>query len=152
MNRKVPANNFNNRVEMVPVQRRNDAQARLRYAVHFQDLATGQQEFLQNLIISEEAHFHLLIGQCICHLSGNESSKVDFEGLQKRYIQRYFVSSAFVTSRNKRQPTSRSVKIKNKKPYVPQKICLESSAHQPERSTRRRCAASSTKAIQVRTE
>ncbi|GFQ68594.1 hypothetical protein TNCT_498991 [Trichonephila clavata] len=68
----------------------------------------------------------------------------------RRDISRNFVSSAFVTSRNKRQATSRNVQIKNTKPYVPQKMRLEreSSAHEPERSTRRRCAACSTKTIQ----
>ncbi|GFT86018.1 hypothetical protein TNCV_3256531 [Trichonephila clavipes] len=39
----------------------------------------------------------------------------------RRDISRDLVSSTFVTSRNKRQTTSRSVQIKNKKPYVPKK-------------------------------
>ncbi|GFY70248.1 hypothetical protein TNIN_262931 [Trichonephila inaurata madagascariensis] len=37
-----------------------DVQARLKYAVHFQDFSTEQQDILQNLIMSEEAHFHLI--------------------------------------------------------------------------------------------
>ncbi|GFV67058.1 hypothetical protein TNCV_357421 [Trichonephila clavipes] len=39
---------------------RADAQARLKYAVHFQDFATEQQDILQNLITSEKAHLHLI--------------------------------------------------------------------------------------------
>ncbi|GFX25145.1 piggyBac transposable element-derived protein 4 [Trichonephila clavipes] len=70
----------------------------------------------------------------------------------RRDISRDFVSSAFVTSRNKRQTTTRSVLIKNKMPYVPQKTRLKSPVHQLERFLRRRCAACSTKAIQDRTE
>ncbi|GFV94631.1 uncharacterized protein TNCV_3826981 [Trichonephila clavipes] len=56
---------------------------------------------------------------CICHISENESSKAELRGLQTRYPD--IVSSAFVTTRNKRQTISRSVQIKNKKPYVPLK-------------------------------
>ncbi|GFW70603.1 hypothetical protein TNCV_1624351 [Trichonephila clavipes] len=44
----------------------------------------------------------------------------------RRDISRDFVSSEFVTSRNKHHTTSRSVQIR-KKPYVRKKTCLESS-------------------------
>lgn len=44
------------------------------------------------------------------------------------------------------------LEIKKSKPYVPQEIRLTSSMHQPERTSRRRCALCSTKAHPVRTD
>ncbi|GFT19799.1 hypothetical protein TNCV_4992621 [Trichonephila clavipes] len=65
----------------------------------------------------------------------------------RKEISREFISSASVPLRNKRQITNTSVQIENKKTYVPKKTRWESYAHQPERSTRRRCAASSANSL-----
>ncbi|GFS97097.1 hypothetical protein TNCV_184481 [Trichonephila clavipes] len=51
--------------------------------------------------------------------------KLSLKGF-RRDISRGFVSSVFVTSSNKCQTTSRSVQIKNKKPYVTKVKRLES--------------------------
>ncbi|GFX71579.1 hypothetical protein TNCV_2695671 [Trichonephila clavipes] len=48
------------------------------------------------------------------------------------------------------QGTGAPACIKDKKPYVPKKTRLENSSHQPEISTRSRCAVCNTKASQVR--
>lgn len=55
-----------------------DAQARLRYAVRFQNLAREQQDFLQNLIMSDEAHFHLngVVNKQNCRIWARENPKV----------------------------------------------------------------------------
>ena len=70
----------------------------------------------------------------------------------RRAISRDFLSSALVTSRKRKRQSTSNVQIQLKKPTVPKSVRLENSAHQPERSTRRRCAACSTKKSQVRTE
>jgi hypothetical protein len=54
---------------------------------------------------------------------------------------------------NKRQSTnSQPIQIKKSKPFTPTEIRLTSSTHQPQRSSRRRCALCSTKSKQVRTD
>ena len=63
----------------------------------------------------------------------------------RREVSRSLVSSAIVVSRTKRKRQTNG--FQNKKSFVPKSARLESSAHQPERSTRRRCAACSTKDI-----
>lgn len=52
----------------------------------------------------------------------------------------------------KKPKSTSSLQIKRHKPTVSAEIRLESSAHQPERTTRRRCALCSTIEKQVRTE
>lgn len=73
----------------------------------------------------------------------------------RRDISRSLVSPALVLSRNtvpQKRKSDSPVQIKKKKPHVPRTVRLESSAHQPQRGTRRRCAKCSTKAKQVRTD
>lgn len=71
----------------------------------------------------------------------------------RRDISRSLVSRALVSSRaQKKRKSSTTPEIKQKKPHVPKVVRLESSAHQPERSTRRRCAKCSSKKNQIRTD
>jgi len=57
---------------------------------------------------------------------------------------------------NKKRPSTSlscaKLEIKKSKPFVPSEIRHQSSKHQPERSSRRRCALCSTKAKQIRTD
>lgn len=74
----------------------------------------------------------------------------------RRAISQELVAPAHVASRQKNQPKRKSVpsatEISKSKPFVPKSIRLENSAHQPMRTTRRRCAKCSTKDAQVRTD
>lgn len=71
----------------------------------------------------------------------------------RRSIMNGLVSETLISK--KRPSTSSScakLEIKKSKPFVPPEIRHQSSKHQPERSSRRRCALCSTKAKQIRTE
>ncbi|XP_049770472.1 piggyBac transposable element-derived protein 4-like [Schistocerca cancellata] len=70
----------------------------------------------------------------------------------RREITRDLVAPALVASRGEKQSQSSHLQFNKKKPNVPKSVCLESSSHQPERSTRRRCAACSYKKQQIRTD
>lgn len=78
----------------------------------------------------------------------------------RRSISQSLVTDAFVTGRRKSlhkkrklsQSPSTSVQLKKHKPFVPKLVRIENSAHQPMRSTRRRCAHCSTKKHAKRTD
>ncbi|XP_049764577.1 piggyBac transposable element-derived protein 4-like [Schistocerca cancellata] len=69
-----------------------------------------------------------------------------------REIARDLVAPALVASRGKKRSLSSHLQFNKKKSNVPKSVRLESSSHQPERSTRRRCAACSSKKQQIRTD
>ena len=50
---------FPYKTQMVQALQPTDLQFRLAYAVHIQQLAREQNEFIHKLIMSDEAHFHL---------------------------------------------------------------------------------------------
>ena len=50
---------FPYKIQMVKALQPTDLQSRLAYAVHIQQLAREQNEFIHKLIMSNEAHFHL---------------------------------------------------------------------------------------------
>lgn len=79
-------------------------------------------------------------------LNGQQISHKDF----RRAVVTGLVAEKLVHLKTTR--SSSPLCIKKHKPTVSMEIRLESSAHQPERSTRRRCAVCSTKQIQIRTE
>lgn len=71
----------------------------------------------------------------------------------RREISRSLVSKTLVEKRAAQNKTKISpVELKKNKPSVPNIIRFEQAAHQPQRSTRRRCARCSTKKNEVRTE
>lgn len=69
----------------------------------------------------------------------------------RRQISRDWVAPALVSSRANKRKSSGS-QTGAKKPHVSKAVRLEGSAHQPQRSTRRRCAKCSTVKQQVRTD
>lgn len=71
----------------------------------------------------------------------------------RRQISSELVSKKLVEKRQmKISSESPPVQLKKNKPFVPKSICLDQSAHQPVRSTRRQCGNCSTKEREVRTE
>lgn len=71
----------------------------------------------------------------------------------RRQISSDLVSKTIVEKRQMKQTSeSPPVQLKRNKPFVPKSIRLDQSAHQPTRSTRRRCGNCSTKEKEVRTE
>lgn len=68
----------------------------------------------------------------------------------RREIVNFLVSKAVV--KQKRNSISETVTIKRSKPYVSEQIRKTESAHQPQLSTRRRCALCSTLKKQIRTQ
>ena len=50
---------FPYKLQLVQALQPTDLQSRLAYAVHIQQLAREQNEFIHNLTMSNEAHFHL---------------------------------------------------------------------------------------------
>ncbi|XP_046993906.1 piggyBac transposable element-derived protein 4-like [Schistocerca americana] len=70
----------------------------------------------------------------------------------RREIARDLVTPALVALRGKKRSLSSHLRFNKKKPNVPKSVRLESSSHQPERPTRRSCAACSSKKQQIRTD
>ncbi|XP_045469290.1 uncharacterized protein LOC123676973 [Harmonia axyridis] len=79
-------------------------------------------------------------------LSGEEITHKDF----RRRVIDGLVAEMIVSLKRKRDNSP--LEIKKHKPQVSIEVRLDSSAHQPGRGTRRRCAVCSTKINQVRTE
>ena len=50
---------FPYKIQLVQELQPNDLEKRLEYVMQFQDLANGDPNFLKNLIMSDEAYFHL---------------------------------------------------------------------------------------------
>ncbi|XP_049797528.1 piggyBac transposable element-derived protein 4-like [Schistocerca nitens] len=69
----------------------------------------------------------------------------------RREITRDLVAPALVASRGKKRSLNSHLQFNKKKPNVPKSVRLESSSHQPGRSTRR-CAACSSKKQQICTD
>lgn len=70
----------------------------------------------------------------------------------RRAIINGLVAPAIVSTSKRSNDTHPQIQIKKSKPFVPKEIRLNSSTHQPERASRRRCALCSTKAKPVRTD
>jgi hypothetical protein len=82
-------------------------------------------------------------------LSGQTILHKDF----RRQVVDGLVAEKFVSLNNKRDSRYNSPTcIRKHKPHVPTEVRLTGSAHQPQRSTRRRCGLCSTTEKQVRTE
>lgn len=69
----------------------------------------------------------------------------------RRDISRELVTKTLVEKRRNNISTPSPIGIKKGKPTISPSIRTEQSAHQPERSTRRRCTLCSTKQDEVRT-
>lgn len=72
----------------------------------------------------------------------------------RREIVHSLVTPLLISKKKRKSTSGKSapVQIKKHKPHVPIEVRLKESAHQPERSTRRRCALCSTKEKQIRTD
>lgn len=70
----------------------------------------------------------------------------------RRAVMNGLLADKLVSRKRKSESTMEPVQIKRSKPYIPPEVRLNSAKHQPERSSRRRCALCSTKAKQVRTD
>ncbi|XP_063924603.1 piggyBac transposable element-derived protein 4-like [Zophobas morio] len=81
-----------------------------------------------------------------------ELSSKDFRrALVNGLLAEQIVASSANKRRSNDTPMAR-IEVKKCKPFIPPEVRQNSSAHQPERSTRRRCALCSTSAKQVRTD
>lgn len=70
----------------------------------------------------------------------------------RRDISRELLNKTIVCKRQSKSTKKSPAEIKKHKPFVPDSLRLEKSAHQPKISTRRRCAKCSTREKEVRTE
>ncbi|XP_008181107.1 piggyBac transposable element-derived protein 4-like [Acyrthosiphon pisum] len=70
----------------------------------------------------------------------------------RRDISRELLNKTIVCKCQSKSTKKSPAKIKKHKPFVPDSLRLEKSAHQPKISTRRRCAKCSTREKEVRTE
>ena len=72
---------FPHKIQLVQELQPNDPEKRLEYAIQLQDLANGDPNFLKNLIMSDEVHFHLngFINKQNCRIWGSENPHVTAE-------------------------------------------------------------------------
>ena len=63
------------KIQLVQELQPNDPKKRMEYTMQFQDLANGDPNFLKNLMMFDEAHFHLngFINKQTCRIWGSEN-------------------------------------------------------------------------------
>lgn len=72
---------FPYKIQMAQYLKQVDQQQRLTYALKFQEMARGNENFLQNLIMSDESHFHMngFVNKQNCRIWGSANPRAVYQ-------------------------------------------------------------------------